>query len=636
MKGVCHPYESILVLMRDGLLTRGRRRRRVVATMLGLAIAAGVGLLFLAPPAAHSVGRAPTPAMQTVRNSQRSGDYRQNTGAWPVDSAEPAALLAQREEGRSDSKQGKKNTKKGPAGHGAASTREAARPGPAGKGRRSAVGIALERVCSLPDTAPMSEIQAALGAAKPFALCARDYTTILSALRSSRKWRMALRLGELLAYERASPPSAAHVEGSRGKGGGGSEPSEVLPNRMHYNVMLAACADAGRRREPAAGSAARTLLELMAERGVTPDSRSFASAIAALDVTAGVEQVTALLAEYEAAADLSLAPAAPAEGATFVYSSAMRACLRVGAWQPALGMLDSMRVAGVQPDAYCLASGLEACRQGRDAGRALAEMRAAREAAGAAAWSGVLVSTAMGACVRAGMWAEALELFDTHAADLKAGARPGAADAVPDPFCLTAALAACRRGAQADRALALLAQAESSLGGAGTAGPGAPVEGGSGGQSGRAGRPDATTRAHMREQTVGACVAAGRYAEAILCHRQSPDPPTARSLFFALEACGALGLSTNAGAQHAAVAIELHAQLPADSLYADTETDVDTALLSALASCSGWPQLLGCYDSLGLKAKASKRCLKLAAQAALALDSPRAAELGALAKEASD
>lgn len=584
--------------------------------------------LFVAPPAAHTVMRAPAPAMQTVRNSQRGGDYRQNTGAWPVNPAEAAALLAQgkREEGGSNSKQGKKQQpRRGPAGRGTASTREAAKSGPAGKGRHSAISLALERVCNLPDTAPTSELQAALAVTTPFALCARDYTTILSALRTSRKWRMALRLGEMLAHERASPAVASQAEGTGGKGDG--EPATVLPNLMHYNAMLAACADAGRRREPAAGNAACTLLGLMRERGVTPDSRSYASAIAALDVSVGVGQVTSLLAEYEATAGLS--SPSPMDGAAFVYSSAMRACLRAGEWKAALGMLDSMRESGVQPDSYCLASGLEACRQGRDAGRALAEMRSARETAGPGAWNGVLVSTAMGACVRAGMWSEALELFDTHAADLRAAAPPGgttadaATDATPDFFCLTAALAACRRGAQADRALALLAMAEA--GGAAAARPG--------GEGGRAGQPDATTLAHMREQTVGACVAAGRYSDAILCHRESPQPQTARSLVFALEACGSLGLSTGAGAEHAAVAVQLRAEQPADTLYADSETEADTALLSALASCSGWAQLLHSYDGLGVKAKASKQCLKLAAQAAIALDSPRAKELAALAKE---
>jgi len=259
-------------------------------------------------------------------------------------------------------------------------------------------------------------------------------------------------------------------------------------------------------------------------------------------------------------------------------------------------------------------------------------MRALRDANGAKAWSGVLVSSAMGACVRSGMWEAAIALFDEHAADIAGGEAADSAssgvpqgDRMPDSFCFAAALAACRRGAQAERALKLLTQVEPRLR--------ADLPKGQVG-----GRPGAdvavTTLAHMREQAVGACVAAGKYAEAIRCHQEAPTTPTVRSLVFALEACGALGLATGAGAEYASTAAALYALQPADGLLGPSDDEVDVALLSALASCGAWELLLRSFDGLGIKAKAKKECLALAAQAALALDSPRAAELASLAEKA--
>jgi len=604
-----------------------------------------LGMVLLAPPAARLAGRAPAPLMQTMRNSQRGGDYRQKTGAWPADPATTASLLDNRDQPRD----AKPDKKKEGGGKGKASKPSSGKAGKRSKevlNQRAAVGRALSKVNSLPDTASTAEIQLALADAGRGALTARDYTTILSALRSDRKWRMALRLGELLASQ---PPADTAVAAADEAADGAAEAAAAvpeptkLPNLLHYNAMLAACADAGRRREPEAGAAACMLLDKMMERGVAPDARSFASAIAALDASKSAVQLTALLAQYEAAAGIraaetpaDAAAAATQAGASFVYSAAMRASLRAKAWEQALGMLDGMRAAGLVPDSYCLAAGIEACRQGRDGERALKEMRAAREAGGAAAWSAVLVSSAMGACVRSGKWAEALALFDEHAADLRAAADEAAtadADAVaasvpvaPDDFCFAAALAACRRGAQAERALSLLSQFES----AARAGGGATAQPAN--RPGGVGDGGVSTRAHLREQAVGACVAAGQYSEAIRCHAEAEAISTSRSLVFALQACGSLGVSTGAGAEYADTAVRLHQRQPTAGILGQTETDA--ALLSALAACGAWPRLLTSYDGLSFQAKASKECLMLAAQAAKTAGSPRAVELLALADKA--
>jgi len=538
--------------------------------------------------------------------SSRSGDYSQNTGRWscgdrmldrrPAPPIEGATNAARGGDDGGDGSRGGGGSKGGRSGKRSSAGRGRAKPG------RAAVGRVLHKLRSLPDGASSSEIGLALGAARPSQLSARDYTTVLTTLRSERKWRTALQLSEVLA---AQPRE---------------EGAPALPNRLHYNALLAACADAARRRDASAGDAALGVLRKMEERGVAPDSRSFSAAVAAAE-PAGAE---GLLAEFE-----SSALASDPEGAPFVYCAAMRASLRAGEWEAALSLVDRMRARGVGPDSHCLGAALEACRAGRDGERAEAELAAARtmHADAPHRLSGVLVSTAMGACVRGGRWESALAIFDAHAADLAAGSQ----DAGPDPFCYAAALAACRRGGQAARAVGLLARFEEEKLGGEAGGEGAKRTGGGEGDPLRAteGGQLRATLAHLREQTVGACLAAGWFDEAVERHRGARSPSD-RSLVFALRACGQLGLLR--GADASSTALQLHAAQPAADLAGQIEAD--EALLSALASCGAWPALLAAYDDLAAESKARRPCLNLAAQAARATDSDRAPELAALAAAA--
>ena len=190
--------------------------------------------------------------------------------------------------------------------------------------------LAKAQMLCLEDGSDLGEVHEALHGRR---LRPQDYTTLITELRHARKWRLAVSVGDWLIEQPA-------------KAG-----AEALPNLVHYNAMMRACAAAGQH------EAAVQLLSAMAERGVAADSRSLATAISACERQGGCAReaiallqplVRAVEAEAEAEAEavavdtafLSLAAASgplPAlvppslgdKGVLIACTSAMNACQKV-------------------------------------------------------------------------------------------------------------------------------------------------------------------------------------------------------------------------------------------------------------------------------------------------------------------
>ncbi|KAK9831438.1 hypothetical protein WJX81_004619 [Elliptochloris bilobata] len=237
----------------------------------------------------------------------------------------------------------------------------------------------------------------------------------------------------------------------------------VAPDLFSFNAAISAAGKAG------AWERALALLGQMRERGVQPDVVTFSSLIAACQACGGRWQAAlALLDQMQAegvapnvqtytAVIIVLAHAGQAERAMqmfrrmeiadvradlVAYNAIMTAHARGGHWEQAWAVLSAMRAAGVAPNTRSYNALVAACDRGGQPERALEVLRRMQRAAedmnGHVAPTLVTYNSAISACAKAGMWAEARGLADAMAA----------ARIAPDMFTLSALVAAADAAGQ--------------------------------------------------------------------------------------------------------------------------------------------------------------------------------------------
>lgn len=176
------------------------------------------------------------------------------------------------------------------------------------------------------------------------------------------------------------------------------EAKRIQPNAHCFNAALAACT-----RQP---EQALTLLRSMPERGVSPNLRSFNAALAACAAGSPPRPLDALaLLEEMQGMPHNLAPD------EFSLSNAMSACGKAGQWRQSLELLDAVpkRVPGLQPNAYCYSAAINGCMLGRQ-GRLARQLLDVMKSRGVPP-NLVCVNGALSASARCGEWTEALDLL---------------------------------------------------------------------------------------------------------------------------------------------------------------------------------------------------------------------------------
>ena len=157
--------------------------------------------------------------------------------------------------------------------------------------------------------------------------------------------------------------------------------------------------------------ATKRLFQLMEDHQVLPSTMSFASALRACEITCQKESAFAFLGAFEERAKSGQLITDPTEegtrtellskrypaklisdktGAVFVYTAAMRCCLKAGSWRSALDVMGRMRLLGVPRDEHCFSAALEAWRQGREPDSAELELQRMHDELGCASkyWEG--------------------------------------------------------------------------------------------------------------------------------------------------------------------------------------------------------------------------------------------------------
>lgn len=264
----------------------------------------------------------------------------------------------------------------------------------------------------------------------------RDFTTVLTQLKQRRAWRLTLRVGEWL-----------HLHGS-----------SSLPNRAHYQVMLSACAASG------AANEAQQLADTMNARGIPTDPTILSTLVLANERARQPARALALLDELEALMPTAAADerAAPAEAEAAVAKA-------VAATEP------SAREAAVATAVDVFLANMDAKKQTKPAAAPPADADGAADAsaADASAADATAPSTAQAATSSQPTRAPAVSpLAFAYASAIRAhdlsGDWKGAlglyermrTQGVPaDAHCFSAALGACRRGGQGERARSVLAAA---------------------------------------------------------------------------------------------------------------------------------------------------------------------------------
>jgi pentatricopeptide repeat domain-containing protein 1 len=248
----------------------------------------------------------------------------------------------------------------------------------------------------------------------------------LRQLREQRKLQAAFAVGEWLHAQSKSA-------------------EQRLPNAMHYEAILFACAD------EAHHVAALELLDAMKGRGCAVSAQAIVHAINACVRSRDAEALQHILPLLDEMDSISNGPSPDAALASYAYARTIRAFDEAGNWEGALEIGERARSQGVASSAHGYRALLAACRRGQQAKRACALIEEVKSDPGVQLDSG-MYSLAIGACDRAGAWESALALFD-NSRQLAAGTE---AQAHGDAYCYSAAIHACAQGKQWERALQLL------------------------------------------------------------------------------------------------------------------------------------------------------------------------------------
>ncbi len=412
----------------------------------------------------------------------------------------------------------------------------------------------LRKMTRLAEDATVDDVD---GILRDRRLTARDYTTVINALRRGHNWRVAVAIGEWLVRRSDAGAAASPQPQPTGR---------RLPNSVHYLAMMAACADAG---QPAA---ARRLADEMQSRGLPLGVSAAATLVHAHERAGEWERTVELLDEV-----VSLAADAPddaprggsagsrAHPLCFAYTSAIRAHSRAGKWEAALRLYERLGETAVAPDAHCHVAALEACRRGKQPARArelLAAVRSA-EGGGGVPVSGAMYNVAMAACNAGGEWSECLALLAErrslpseqvgHAGRDDRPPRPAPSPPRPspphpalaprpqatlDPYAYSVAMAACVQGRDSDAALNLLTEMKASADEAIRANPFAWNEAIV--ACNRASKPDDALRLYDEMRAGAAAISEHSVAAALVACRSLSDWQRAQAVFDGAKSCRSL------------------------------------------------------------------------------------------------
>ena len=174
--------------------------------------------------------------------------------------------------------------------------------------------------------------------------------------------------------------------------------------------------------------------------GGATDAAVYHAAISAAGSAADVALARQLLAEMRE--HLDEAPGLRA------YNGALKACERAADWEGAMALMDEMRMQGLAPDRISLTYGVGALGRAGQTRRALELWKQMRGEEGQT--DPTALATLLRALSGAGEWQSALDVFDEVLADDADGGRTSTSTV------FAAALGACARGAQPEKALQLL------------------------------------------------------------------------------------------------------------------------------------------------------------------------------------
>ncbi|CAB1097375.1 unnamed protein product [Ectocarpus sp. CCAP 1310/34] len=351
------------------------------------------------------------------------------------------------------------------------------------------------------------------------------YTAAISACGKAGRWEEAVGLLDVLDLMHACAASAQPadnppgfnrtLEGGRESVGGdahwGADGGSSSGLVQAYNHVIRACGAAG------GAEFVLALLQEMHRRGVPPDAASYSGGIIACDLAGMWREAVGLLddmrqetgiepdlvcyncavkacgssGEFEQA--LSIVETMGKRGVApdeSTYSNAITACGNAGKAKIAVGLLQAMKDDGVPAGLVAHNAAIGACDKAAECSLALSvlkDMRSARIRPDAISYAGAISS-----CDKAGEWRLTLGLYDQMVADMAADASASSADyeaeayqprrgesgvssrtegvskgpgvLLPPPRATVAALTACARGGQWEKAVGILRDVQNNTG----------------------------------------------------------------------------------------------------------------------------------------------------------------------------
>ncbi|CBJ48529.1 conserved unknown protein [Ectocarpus siliculosus] len=353
------------------------------------------------------------------------------------------------------------------------------------------------------------------------------YTAAVSACGKAGRWEEAVGLLDILDLMHAcearaqpadNPPGInGALEGGRESVGGdadwGPDGGSSSGLVQAYNHVIRACGAAG------GTEFVLALLQEMHRRGVPPDAASYSGAIIACDLAGMWREAVGLLDDMREKTGV--------EPDLVCYNCAVKACGSSGEFEQALSIVETMGERGVAPDESTYSNAITACGNAGKAKRAVGLLQAMKDdgvpaglvahnaAIGACDKAGefslvlsvlkdmrsagirpdaISYAGAISSCDKAGEWRLTLGLYDQMVADMAAdssassagdseagahqrrkgesgvssrteGVSKGPGVLLPPPRATVAALTACARGGQWEKAVGILRDVQNKSGG---------------------------------------------------------------------------------------------------------------------------------------------------------------------------
>ncbi|CAM9221077.1 unnamed protein product [Ectocarpus fasciculatus] len=399
---------------------------------------------------------------------------------------------------------------------------------PSGEETRGRVGstppVPWKVAVSLLESMARGEVEGEEG--RRVAPAPRDFSAgLMAACFGGAEWSSMVQILDLMhacaaGAQPACNPRGFHgaPEGSRVSGGGdadwGPDGGSSSGLVQAYNHVIRACGAAG------GTEFVLALLQEMHRRGVPPDAASYSGAIIACDLAGMWREAVGLLDDMREKTGI--------EPDLVCYNCAVKACGSSGEFEQALSVVETMRERGVAPDESTYSNAITACGNAGEAKRAIGLLQAMKDdgvpaglvahnaAIGACDKAGecslvlsvlkdmrsagirpdaISYAGAISSCDKAGEWRLTLGLYDQMVADMAADAsassinsevetpgrrsgesgvssrtesvRKGPRVLLPPPRATVAALTACARGGQWEKAVGILRDVQNNSGGGG-------------------------------------------------------------------------------------------------------------------------------------------------------------------------